>query len=96
MRAGPASLQFDWSDAGLSMDFPVLVYSHMKTSLIFFQDREDVEQLFYAVKDLLTSNHAERTLQGFVFCLDLSMSRSTDHRGRNLNLLSDRFQSSCS
>ena len=96
MRAGPASLQFDWPKAGLSMDLSVLVYSHTKTGLIFFQDREDVEQLFYVVKNLLTSNHAERTLQGFLFCLDLSMSRSTDRRGRNLHLLPDRFQSSCS
>ena len=51
MRAGPAFLQFDWSKAGLSMDLPVLVYSHTKTSLTqFFQDREDVEQLFMGLK----------------------------------------------
>ena len=37
MRAGPASLQFDWSKAGLSMDLPVLVYSHTKTRLTFFK-----------------------------------------------------------
>ena len=96
MRVGLASLQFDWLKADLSMDLPVLVYSHTKTGLILIHDREDVEQLFYGVKDLLTSNHAERMLQGFLFCIDLSMSRSTDHRGRNLHLLYDRFQSSCS
>ena len=45
MRAGPAFLPVDWSKAGLSMDLPVLVYSHTKISLTFFQDREDVEQL---------------------------------------------------
>ena len=45
MRAGPAFLQFDWSKDGLSMNLPVLVYSHTKTqSLTFFKDREDVEQ----------------------------------------------------
>ena len=38
-------------------------------------------------KDLLTLNHAERTLQGFLFCVDLSLSRSTAHRARNLHLL---------
>ena len=35
MRAGPAFLQFDWSTAGLSMDLPVFVYSHTKTSFKF-------------------------------------------------------------
>ena len=50
MRVGPAFLQFDQSKAGLSMDLPVLVYSHAKTSLTFFQDREDVEQLFMWLK----------------------------------------------
>ena len=35
MRAGPAFLQFDWSKAGLSMDLPVFVYSHTKTSFRF-------------------------------------------------------------
>ena len=81
MRAGPAFLQFDWLKAGLGMDLLVFVYSHTKDS---FQDREDVE---HVVKDLLTSNHAERTLQGFLFCVDLSLLRSTDRRGRNLHYI---------
>ena len=50
MRAGSASLQFDWSKVGISMDLPVLVYSHTKTSLTFFQDKEDVGQLFMWLK----------------------------------------------
>ena len=50
MRAGPASLQFDWSKVGLSMDLPVLIYSHTKTSLTFFQNREAVGQLFMWLK----------------------------------------------
>ena len=32
MRVGPAFLQFDWSKASLSMNLPVFVYSHTKTS----------------------------------------------------------------
>ena len=47
MGARLAFLQFDGSKAGLSMDLPVLVHSHTKTSLNFFQDREDIRQLFY-------------------------------------------------
>ena len=35
-------------------------------------------------------------LTGLLFCLDLSLSRSTDHRDRNFYSLSHRFQSSCS
>ena len=31
MRARPASLQFDWLKAGLSMDLLVFVYSNTKT-----------------------------------------------------------------
>ena len=50
MKAGPTFLQFDQSKAGLSMDLPVLVYSHTKTSLTFFQDKENVDQLFVWLK----------------------------------------------
>ena len=38
-------MQFDWSKTDLSMDLQVLVYSHTKTSLTFFEDREDTGQL---------------------------------------------------
>ena len=33
-------------------------------------------------------------LTGLLFCLDRSLSRSTDHRDRNLHSLFHRFQSS--
>ena len=93
MRAGPAFLQFDWSKAGLSMDLPVFVYSHTKTGFKFFQYREDIGSFLCAWRSS-TSNHAERTLTGLLFCLDRSLSRSTDHRDRNLHSLFRRFQSS--
>ena len=35
MGAGPPFLQFDGSKAGLSVDLPIFVYSHMKTSFKF-------------------------------------------------------------
>ena len=49
MRAGPAFLQFDWSKASLSMDLPVFVYSHTKTS---FRQRK-YREAFNVVTDLL-------------------------------------------
>ena len=66
MRAGPAFLQFDWSKAGLSMDLPVFVYSHTKTGFKFFHYREDIVSFLCAWRSS-TSNHAERTSQGFCF-----------------------------
>ena len=76
MRAGLASLQFDWLKAGLSMDLPVFLYSHTKTSLNFLSSQGRCRAAFYVVTDLLTSNHRERTLQGSCFvqtsvCQDL-------------------------
>ena len=53
MRAGPAFLQFDWSKASLSMDLPVFVYSHMKTSFIFLSRQRKYTEAFYVVTDLL-------------------------------------------
>ena len=53
MRAGPAFLQFDWSNAGLSMDFPVFVYSHTKTSFKFPSRHGRYRAAFYVVADLL-------------------------------------------
>ena len=87
MRAGPVFLQFDWSRAGLSMDLPVLVYSHTKTSFKFLlrQGRYGAGGHFKPRRENLT---------GLLFCLDLSLPRSTDHRDRNLHSLSHRFQSS--
>ena len=53
MRAGPALLQFDGSKAGLSMDLPVLVYSHTKTSFKFLSRQGKYRAVFYVVTDLL-------------------------------------------
>ena len=53
MRAGPAFLQFDWSKAGLSMDLPVFVYSHTKTSFRFLSRQRKYREAFYVVADLL-------------------------------------------
>ena len=55
MRAGQAVLQFDWSKACLSMDLPVFVYSHMKTSLnsvSSFKTEKMFEAASYVVTDL--------------------------------------------
>ena len=46
MRAGLAALRFDWLRAGLIMDLPVFVYSHTKSDLTFFLDREDLQASF--------------------------------------------------
>ena len=52
MRAGPAFSQFDWSKAGLSIDLPVLVYSHMKTSFKFLSRQGRYRATFYVVTDI--------------------------------------------
>ena len=52
MRAGPAFLQFDWSKASLSMDLPVFVYSHTKTSFKFLPRQGRYRTTFYVVRDL--------------------------------------------
>ena len=53
MRAGPALLQFDWSKAGLSMDLPVFVYFHTKTTFKFLSRQGKYRAAFYVVGDLL-------------------------------------------
>ena len=80
MRARPASLQFDWSKAGLSMDSLIFVYSNKRNSLNFLSTQGRCRTAFYVVT---TSNFAESTLQSSCFFLDLSLSRSTDHQDRN-------------
>ena len=52
MRAGPAFLQFDWWKAGLSMDLPVFVYSHMKNSFKFLSRKGRYREAFYVLTDL--------------------------------------------
>ena len=96
MRAGPAFLQFDWSKASLSMDLAVFVYSHTKTGFKFFQDREDIGSIFMCLElclEIFDFQPRRENLTGFLFCPDC-LSRSTDHRDRNLHSLFHRFQSS--
>ena len=106
MRARPAALLFDWSNARLNMDLPVFVYSHMKIGLLPYEDwlklsfktGKIFRAAFYLVTDLSTSTvlqTTQRNLIGLLFCLDLSLSRSTDRRNYNFHSLSHRFQSSC-
>ena len=52
MRAEPAFLQFNWLKAGLSMDLPVFVYSHTKTSFKVFSRQGRYRAAFYVVTDL--------------------------------------------
>ena len=95
MRAGPAFLQFDWSIAGLSMDLPVLVYSHTKTSFKFLSRQGRYREAFYVVTDLLLQATQRKPYRALVLSRP-SLSRSTDHRDRNLHSLSHQFQSSSS
>ena len=67
MRAGPALLQFDGSKAGLSMDLPVLVYSHTKTSFKFLSIQGRYRAAFYVVTDLLRQTTQSENLQGSCF-----------------------------
>ena len=53
MRAEPAFLQFDGLKADLSMDLPVFVYSHTKTSFKFLSRQGRYRTAFYVVTDLL-------------------------------------------
>ena len=95
MRAGPAFLQLDCSKAGLSMDFPVFVYSDTKTSFKFLLRQGRYREAFYVVTDLLLQATQREPYRALVLSRP-SLSRSTDHRDRNLHSLSHRFQSSCS
>ena len=94
MRAGPAFLQFDWSKAGLSMDLPVFVYSHTKTSCKFLSRQRKYREAFYVVTDLLLQATQREPYRALVLS-GLHLSGSTDHQDRNLHSLSHRFQSSC-
>ena len=65
MRAGTTLLQFDGLNAGLSMDLPVLVYSHTKTSFKFLSRQGRYRAAFYVVTDFLrqtTQREPYRTL----------------------------------
>ena len=86
MRAGPAFLQFDWSTAGLSMDLPVFVYSHTKTSFRFLSRQRKYKEAFYVVTDLLLQAMQREPYRALVLSR-LRLSRSTDHQDRNLHYL---------
>ena len=96
MRAGPAFLQFGWLKAGLSMDLPVFVYSHTKISFKVLLRQGTYRAAFNVWLEIFFFKPRKENLTGLLFCLDLSLSRSTDHRDRNLHSLSHCFQSSCS
>ena len=83
MRAGLAFLQFDWSKAGLSMDFPIFVYSHTKTSFKFLSRQGRSSEAFYVVTDLLLQATQRESYRALVLSRP-SLSRSTDHGDRNL------------
>ena len=86
MRAGPAFLQFDWSKAGLSMDLPVFVYSHTKTSFRFLMWL----QIFYF-------KQRRGNLTGLLFCLDFVYQGLLITKiVICIHMISHRFQSSCS
>ena len=96
MRLGPAFLKFDWSKAGLSMDLPVFVYSHTKTSFRFLSRQRKYREAFYVVTDLLLQAMQREPYRALVLSR-LRLSRYTDHQDRNLHSsLSHPSQSSCS
>ena len=63
-----ARLEFDWSKAGLSMDLPVFVYSHMKTSFRFLLRQRKYREAFHVVTDLFLQA-TQREPYGLLFCL---------------------------
>ena len=88
MRAGPAFLQFDWSKAGLRI-FPY----EDQLQIYFVRQGKYIVQLFMWLQTFYFKPRREN-LTGLLFCLDLHLSRSIDHRDRNLHLLYHLFQSS--
>ena len=95
MRAGPAFFQFDWSKASLSIDLPVFIYSHTKTSFRFPSRPRKYREAFYVVTDLLLQEMQREPYRALVLSR-LRLSRSTDHQDRNLHSFSHCFLSSCS
>ena len=59
MRAGPASLQFDWSKTGLSMDLLVFIYSHTNTTLNFLSRQGRCRAALYVVTEKLQTAQKE-------------------------------------
>ena len=72
------------------MDLPVFLYFHAKTGLIQRHTKTDSfivsrqERIFGQLSIWLQDLNSDLSLKssiGFLFCLDLSLSRSTDHQG---------------
>ena len=84
MRARPAFLQFDGSKVWICQP---LYNPIQRLASNFVQDREDIGQLFMWLQIFYFKPRREK-LTGLLFCLDLSLSRSTDLRDRNLHSLS--------
>ena len=93
MRAGPAVSRFDWSKDFLSMDLPVFVYSHTKTSLNFLSRQERCLGQLLMWLQIYQLQTAQKNIIGLLFCLDLSLSRSTDHVQLGLLLRSSLYLS---
>ena len=91
MRAGPAFLQFDWSKAGLSIDLPVFVYSHTKTSVRFLSRQRKYREAFYVVTDLLLQATQREPYRALVLSR-LRLSRSTDRQDRMYLLLFNQLR----
>ena len=79
------SLQFDWAKAGLSMDLSICIFPYCtKTSFEFLSGQGRHRAACYVVADLYFTPCREN-LRDLLFCLDLSLSRSTDHQDCNLH-----------
>ena len=84
MRVGPALLQFDRPKAGLG----IWIFQSLHIPIQRLASRQErYRAAFYVVTDLLLQTTQENHT-GLLHCVDLSLSRSTDHRDRNLHSLS--------
>ena len=84
MRVGPALLQFDRLKAGLSIS----IFQSLHIPVQRLASRQGrYRAAFYVVTDLLFQT-TQREPYRLLFCVDSSLSRSTDHRDRNLHSLS--------
>ena len=86
MMVGPALLQFAGSKAGLSMDLPVFVYSHVKTSFKFLSRQGRYRAAFYVVTDLLLQTAQREPYTALVLSRIESHSLSLEVRPTNFVL----------
>ena len=73
MRAGPAFLQFDWSKAGLSMDFTGLRIFPYEDWLQVLSIQGRYRELFMCL-EIFDFKPRRKNLTGLLFCLDLFKS----------------------